>query len=841
MAKRIVFSNSTPNDQGGIIPNNVIDFSRFLQNPVILKQHNWDGEPLGLMTDIKLEGTNWTGLPIFHKITEDSKLYAAMYEGGWLRACSIGGEAIWKQNAAGQNILDNNGLKNCEKFFMYEISMVTLPSNATAVSQGNEILQSIEENKELLYAKIYNEDEKENVLSNICTLSSKFNTSNQMAKEKTPEEIAAEELAAKTVTLAPAEDKDKSQHVILESNLPKFLKDIVGFVSDMRNVFAGDPIKEAPLNMTKEPDGDEPVKVITPKGADIAPVLKPIGLKAKKSAEAEKAKEEADESAKKAAKAVEETEAAKKAMEADESEEAAKKFTACKEAAEKAVKEAEEAKAKYETSKKAADQADDDEAEPKAKEPVREKSKNSAMPELKTPEQLREQLTLAAAPEHKIKVQVNSGVTFSKLSAKDNKEGERILQRVITKDAGSKSLADYAIVLNSIMEDSKYAAVVEKVRVMQNCNEASLAAYASNKDMRSGLSLRSIAANLNSGVVEKMGRNNVMERITTLSTSDDALATPDTLAVEWLALAIFKLFPTTSWKNDIPIFGAQDTGNNMGIIWTNIMADPTITKGTKPVDPANYTYADQAVALKLVPYWLQPMLWAPLTMHMLRFDQMATGWAQAFAKWASVMDDDLLYTLASTVPAASVVNTSGAAFNIASSASPDAFYYNPAFSGNLAKPLLNDIITTEQIYNRQNFQLENQNATLVIDPTMDSYISKDPETKSLLTRWINADGADLLKFKHTILNQRSRVAIYDPATGQVKDPSGVIPATAVSAAVGFIPSQVGIGLGMLDVFMIQDPSNYGYKMSADIRIGIKPLRANYNGTSLLTYGTPLVY
>ena len=154
--------------------------------------------------------------------------------------------------------------------------------------------------------------------------------------------------------------------------------------------------------------------------------------------------------------------------------------------------------------------------------------------------------------------------------------------------------------------------------------------------------------------------------------------------------------------------------------------------------------------------------------------------------------------------------------------------------------MLNDIITTEQIYNRQNFQLENQNATLVIDPTMDSYISKDPETKSLLTRWINADGADLLKFKHTILNQRSRVAIYDPATGQVKDPSGVIPATAVSAAVGFIPSQVGIGLGMLDVFMIQDPTNYGYKMSADIRIGIKPLRANFNGTSLLTYGTPSV-
>lgn len=46
-----------------------------------------------------------------------------------------------------------------------------------------------------------------------------------------------------------------------------------------------------------------------------------------------------------------------------------------------------------------------------------------------------------------------------------------------------------------------------------------------------------------------------------------------------------------------------------------------------------------------------------------------------------------------------------------------------------------------------------------------------------------------------------------------------------------------MGLGMLDVFMIQDPTSYGYKMSADIRIGIAPLRADYSGTSLLTYSS----
>jgi hypothetical protein len=175
-------------------------------------------------------------------------------------------------------------------------------------------------------------------------------------------------------------------------------------------------------------------------------------------------------------------------------------------------------------------------------------------------------------------------------------------------------------------------------------------------------------------------------------------------------------------------------------------------------------------------------------------------------------------------------------FNIANSSDPNSFYYNPSFVGSLKKPVLNDLIVLEQLYKRQNFMLEQEKAVLVMDPTMDRYISQDPETKSLLTRWVNSDGGELPKFKNTLLHERSRVAIYDPATGQVKDPNGIIPATSVSAGISFIPSQIGMGLGMLDVFMIQDPTAYGYKMSADIRIGIVPLRANYDGTTLYTYG-----
>lgn len=465
---------------------------------------------------------------------------------------------------------------------------------------------------------------------------------------------------------------------------------------------------------------------------------------------------------------------------------------------------------------------------------------------MKTPEQLRSELNLAAKPSHSAKVgALSNGVTFSKLAAEwakgeSSSDGAKLLSRVMTKDGGQKDIADYAILLNSIINDGKYAAIVEKTRIMQNVQPSQLNALQGNPNMRSGLNIEALAARLNRGEINALGRDGHMRQTTTLTSTDDFLASPDLLAVEFLPLAIFKLFPTTDWKNDIPMFGATDTGNNTGVIWANIAADPAIYKGTDPSPATDYSYSDTAVALKLVPYWLQPMIWKPLTMHQLRYDMMSTGWAQAFAKWGAVMDNDLIYTLASTVPAGSIVQSSGGSFTITGPTDPNSFIYNPAFTGNLAKPTFNDITRVEQIYKKQNFQLKDEKTTMILDSTADSLISQSEEAKSLLLRWINAGGAEVNKWKNTVMPERSQVAIYDPATGQVKDPNGAIPATSTSANLGFIPSQVGMGLGMLDVFMIQDPSNYGYKMSADIRIGITPLRANFNGTSLLVYGTPNV-
>lgn len=840
MAKRIIFTTRTPNDQGGIIEDSCIDFSRFNKNPVVLREHKWTEDPLGLWTEIKKESNGWSGVPVFHGLTDESRTAKVLYEGGWLRAASIGGEAVWKTNNAGQYILNKDGNRICERFYLYEISIVTLPSNEDAV-------QTEEVN---LSTRIYEPGEIENINNSLSKLSSKFYQSMAKEKEATPNQSTPQttNLVSSSDPAARPLSEDGGRISLSANELPGFLERIFNTV---RSVF------------TIVPPAPKEIPESTVPGKDfINPQPQTIGLKAKT---AEKAKAKAEEAREAAEKAVSKAEAAKKKAVAEDATEAAKSdYQVCMEEAEKALSKAEEAEAAYKKllADSEEENADDDETEEgeaneeqeekAAKKAPSKKSTNSTgmKPVKKTLEELRSEKTKLAAPPTETAAQrakvlrEAGGKTFSQLTT-DKGEGRAVLNRVMTKDAGQKDLSDYSIVLNSIINDGKYSAFREKVRIMMNVPESALKSLQSNPNGRVGFSLEQLSAQLNSGQIEMMGRDYVMRTITRLNSSDDSLASPALSAIEWLPLAINKLFPSTSWKNEVPIFPATLTGNNLGIIWANVAADPAVYRGNKPMNPADYTYEDEAVSLRLIPYWLQPMKWSPMSMHMLRYDQMGTGWAQAFAKWNAVMDDDMIYTLASTVPPGSIVKSTGisgyatapATFNISGATDPNSFIWNPSFAGSLMKPVLNDVVVLEQIYNKQNFNLEEtgERCVLIMDPTMDRFLTQDPETKSLLTRWVNADGVDLLRFKHTTLHSRSRVAIFDPATNQVKDPTAVIPSTSVSAGVGFIPGQVGMGLGMLDVFMIQDPSSYGYKMSADIRLGIVPLRKNYNGTTLFTY------
>lgn len=862
-AKRIIFSNECPNDQGSIIPNDVFDFSRYKLNPVILRSHDWHAFSIGMMTDIKLENGQWSGVPVFHKITEESKIAAEMYEKGFLRSASVGGEAKWKKNPVSNDYWkDENGLMRAEYFDVYEISLPTLPSNPMAVTE-----ESYAEAEKMNLATVYSPEQVEEVNSNLVTLKSKFESLinsqvklNTMTDEEKKEKAVAEQKAkaeklqaekaakeaAEAAAAQAAANVDRSNHVVLSSKnsggLPKWLSDLVGLTAK----FAHPEGKY----------GDDPIEIAPKK--DIADQPTPTGMAA-----AEKSKK-AEEAVEKVKKAKEDYE---KAEGEDEKEKFKMAYEKAKKEAEEACKEAEEAEAAAkkeaekaeESSKKEAEEAAKKEAAKKeaeeAKHAAQFQTQMNTKPIKKTKEEL-DKLNLAAEPGRQ-QIHFGEKVTFSALSREDNKEGQRILGRVLNGTHEGKSIADYAIILNAVLADPKYAAIIEKARFHTHANEGAMVGSrnalrnAGKPNPHVGLNFGEIASRLNSGIAE--GYNfkaaSAVERRTTLST-DGSFSSLDTVAVEWLPMIIYKLFPSESWKNEIPIFGVQETARNLGIIWTNIVADPTIGRGTAPANATDYTYDDTAVGLKLVPYYLPTMRWTPLHMHQLRYDQQASGWSQALAKLESQIGDDMIYTLAAGLIANSqpiiytggpVDNTQAKTFKTAAAGgnSVDKFYWNTAYNGELTKPGFNDIMAIEQNFDFLNFDLEKERLVLVVDPIAKSYIKQDKVTQSMLTRWINDNGAEVQKISNSLFHHRSRVVAYDPAGGTAIDMNAtgvVVPATTQSAMLSFVASQVGIGLGLIDVFFIQDPANYGFKMSMDLRIGTRALRSDYKGLALYAYG-----
>ena len=668
------------------------------------------------------------------------------------------------------------------------------------------------------------------------------------------EKEAADKKAAEDAT------KDKSHHVVLEaSEMPGFVKRLIE-KKGLLGAFLG--------TLYKDPDDDDkPQTTDMPEKGDLIDLPEDGKLSAKEKAE----------------KAVEKVKASKEKYKACTDEKEKEKFKAEYEActkeadelcikAEAEEKAEEEAKAKKATeAKHAADEAEKtrlaaeekkkaDEAVAEAARLAAEEAKNKTNLNSKPIRQTMDELAklgLAPDPAHATRMAAKDGVSFTQLRA-DKKDGEQILGRIFSgTKSNEKFISDYAVLLNSILNDKKYAPVISQMRFMPSASMESFGEQRkvvnANPNARYGFDVKAMAARLSRGETLGVDMASGAQGKRTLLTSDGVFSSLDTAAVEWLTLILYKLFPSEDWKNEIPVLPAEQTGRNVGVIWTNIAANPTISRGTTPAPAGDYgPYADTSVGMKLVPYWMSPMLWTPMSMHLLRYDQMGSGWAQGLAKLNAQIGDDLLYTLLyglyTNQIATSLSNiiysqgwstapTTNQVFNIPASGSK--FIFNSSFAGNLVKPGFNDILAIEELFSLQNFDLARERAVLVIDSSMDRWLSSDPETKSLLTRWVNDQGAEVLKIKNTLLHARSRVGAFDLPSTTVIDTnaSGVsIPSTTMSAALGFVASQVAIGLGLIDVFMIQDPANYGYRMSLDLRINARALRSDYTGLAMYTYG-----
>jgi hypothetical protein len=548
--------------------------------------------------------------------------------------------------------------------------------------------------------------------------------------------------------------------------------------------------------------------------------------KEKKEAEESEAKRklESDAEAKKKLEAEDEGKAekfAKKIMEAEDEDEyeAAKKEAAkhfeCKEAELPPV-------IKKAIEKKEASFKEKKEAENEAKKKEFESLKK-LFPQMKNIEEMQTAYKMAQKP---TKVSVGAqfeGVTYTELNAAGNKEGKKLIDSVKRSMGSTKDLSKHQILLSAILNDPKFSVFLSKFRV--NTKDA-------GGNLNSTFDTMELARRVMTGDMDSIATNGRSGKFVQLSGSDSFLATPDTLVVEFLPLIIPYLFASTSWKRNITMFPAKLTSESHGLIWANNAAQPAIYEGTQPSNPANYTIADTPVSLALPAFFLQPMLWNPLYTAQLRYDQVSVQWEQALRKMMEAMDDYLIYTLASAVPVSSHILTTGASF--AAGESPNIFKLNPSFIGSLLKPQLIDTLSITQLYDNQNFP-DGTEHDLILDPIMKKYILEDPLTQSKLTTLLTEDGKTLVQYADTVFGGRSKVALYDLNSKTVINPNGIIPPNSVGAALDLIGTEAGIGVANFDVFMQQDPTNYGIKMSAETRMGANLLRANGYGSALYIY------
>jgi hypothetical protein len=433
---------------------------------------------------------------------------------------------------------------------------------------------------------------------------------------------------------------------------------------------------------------------------------------------------------------------------------------------------------------------------------------------------------IAPKPGKKIDVK-NFSKTYTELAA--DPEGKRIIERVKTSFGSVLEGNDHFLLLQSMINDRSFSEVFKKMTFTQQTKFANY----QNANVHELARMCASGSNL---YEFKTGKK---ANMATFGTTDNALASPENLAIEWLNIIYFTLFPSDEWKAEIPIFAATVTEKNRGVIWTNVKADPDVHEGSMPSNLADYDQStvDTAVSMNLKPFWLQPMIWTPELMAQVRYDMMGAGWSQALMKLRTQISNYLIYELASLIPSSSILSTIGSSFTV-TPGTPNSFKLNPSFSSStaLGKAKITDAARVEQLFESQNYELpEGASIIMVLDPVMGLQIKMDPDTKSLLTRFVRSGKDELDGYSKVGFRKRSQLALYDLATNQVVDPTGIIPATAVSAGLFFIPSQVGIGLGNLDVFMVQKPSAYGIEMSCNTRQGIALMRDNGYGAGLYPY------
>lgn len=131
MGKRVRMTDDSLNSHGSRVLTSGIDHSQYERNPVLLYMHE-RGKVIGYMKDIRKEGDEMTGEPVFDCATELSKQCKKQWEVGSLRMVSIGIDVIELSEKA-EHLLPGQTSPTISKSKIFETSIVDIGANDNAI------------------------------------------------------------------------------------------------------------------------------------------------------------------------------------------------------------------------------------------------------------------------------------------------------------------------------------------------------------------------------------------------------------------------------------------------------------------------------------------------------------------------------------------------------------------------------------------------------------------------------------------------------------------------------------------------------------------------------------
>lgn len=137
--KEVVISNSRLNSYGFRVLTEGIDLTQYKRNPILLWMHNrpWRGTkdevmPLGIVENLRIEGDNLIGTPVFDEKDEFAMSVKAKWDAGVLRMVSAGLDVI-EQSEESSLLLPGQTRATITKSKLREVSIVDIGANDDAL------------------------------------------------------------------------------------------------------------------------------------------------------------------------------------------------------------------------------------------------------------------------------------------------------------------------------------------------------------------------------------------------------------------------------------------------------------------------------------------------------------------------------------------------------------------------------------------------------------------------------------------------------------------------------------------------------------------------------------